>query len=113
MKNVKLLLLFSILTYSVNSLKIKNKVKYSNFLVGISEEELEKQSHSINLRYNDLLNVFTDKNYSQPSPNLPQTKTNTVKLASTQSAAVRKPTQEAKPSTSINISNDEIDLWDA
>lgn len=103
MKVVRMLLALSIFAYCFNCIKIKNKVKYSNFLIGMSDNALESQAHTMNLKYNDLLNVFIDKNYLNDSPN----------NLSSKKMQKSKNQETSQNSVNLNISKDEMDIWDS
>jgi hypothetical protein len=107
MKIVRLLLLVSISTYILKCIKLKNKVKYSNYLVGMSSDELEKQSHTMNLKYNDLLNVFIDKNYDETPKNTPQT--SLLQISQNNNQVVT----SGGAGSNLKISKDEMDIWDS
>ena len=100
-----MLIALSILAYYFNCIKLKNKVKYSNYLIGMSDDELEKQAHTMNLSYNDLLNVFIDKNYLNDSPK---------SLSNMNSSRNLKTQQQSQNSANnLNISKEEMDIWDS
>jgi hypothetical protein len=112
MKIVRILLFMSLLTYILKCFKLKNKVKYSNYLVGMSDGELEKQSHTINLKYNDLLNVFIDKKYLEESPkksSATQGRSSNVDYSQNNSAAM----YSNKPEKNSDLSNEEMAIWDS
>lgn len=74
-----------------NSLMIKSKnLKYRNSfesLAGVSQEVINREEKNFNMKYKELLNVFTDKNFG---------------------------IEKNKPSNlAIKIAEDEMDIWDS